>query len=178
MRRLKREDVKREDVKPWRGAVIAVALLFTFHVSRFTPLASAAPTQEDVFKSIQTNVGESGAADSGKVLALLAGVAAVVILLVLFNQRQRREAAPKVLNHPGKLLKEVMRDTGLRPVEVKQLKILAEETRVAEGEALQSPLTLLLCPSVLAKAVHARPAKIDRRVVAQVLRKLGAANNP
>jgi hypothetical protein len=143
--------------------------------------ALATPTQEDVFRSIQDNVNDSGAG-SGKVLALFAGAGALVILLVLLSQRRKRELTPRTLHHQGKLLKEVMRTTGLKPVELKQLKLLAEESKVGdEADAVQSPLTLLLCPSVLAKAVHARPprgsgkgaSKVDRKVVAQVVRKLG-----
>jgi len=54
----------------------------------------------------------------------------------------------------------------LRPSEVRQLKVLAEEQQVS------SPLTLLLCPSVLAKAVKHQSGKVDTRVIAQVARKM------
>ena len=42
------------------------------------------------------------------------------------------------------------------------------------AEPVESPLTFLLCPSVLAKTLKSRPAKVDRAVLAQVVRKMGA----
>ncbi len=60
-----------------------------------------------------------------------------------------------------------MRTVDLRPAEVKQLKMLADDQNVS------SPLTLLLCPSVLAKAVKAKPGKVDRKIMIAVARKLG-----
>ena len=63
-----------------------------------------------------------------------------------------------------------MKTVPLKPKELKQLKLLVEEG----GEPVQSPLTLLLCPSVLARAVKNRPRNVDRAVVAQIVRKLGA----
>ena len=51
-----------------------------------------------------------------------------------------------------------------RPV---ALKLLAEE------QNLSSPLTLLLCPSILAKAVKERSGKVDRKAILSVAKKLG-----
>ena len=59
----------------------------------------------------------------------------------------RRRRTPKALNHHGKLLKELAAAVSLKPAEVKQLKLLADEQK------LSNPLTLILCPSILAKAV-------------------------
>ena len=106
----------------------------------------AGPTQEDVFKSINENVGQS--ADGGKVLAFFAAGAAVVILLVLFNRRQTREAIPQPLNHTGKLLRELIKTAGLRPEQARQLKVLTEQVNAA-GTPVTNPVTLLLCPSLL-----------------------------
>lgn len=64
-------------------------------------------------------------------------------------------------------MKEIVRQIDLRPAEVRQLKILAEAQNVS------SPITLLLCPSVLAKAVKECSGKVDRKVMMSVAKKLG-----
>jgi hypothetical protein len=111
--------------------------------------ASAGPTQEDVFKSINENVGQT--VDGTKVLAVLAAGAGIVIILVLFNRRQVREAIPRPLNHQGKLMREMMKTAGLKPAEARQLKVLADQLAAA-GEPLESPITLMLCPSLMQRA--------------------------
>jgi hypothetical protein len=128
----------------------------------------ALPTQDEVLKSINQNVSES--ADPGKFMALVFGAAGVVILLVLFSQRRQRDVTPRALNHQGKLLKEVVKQINLKPSEVRQLKVLAEQQEVS------SPLTLLLCPSMLAKAVKNHGGKVDTKVIAQVARKMTRAS--
>ena len=127
--------------------------------------ASANPTQEEVFKSIQDNVGQS--TDPRKFFAFLAGTVALILLLTVLSKRKQRQVSPKTLNHQGRLLKEIVRQIDLRPAEVRQLKILAEAQNVS------SPITLLLCPSVLAKAVKERSGKVDRKVMMSVAKKLG-----
>src|SRR5690242_14144744 len=77
--------------------------------------ALAKPTQEDVFKSIQTNVGESS--DPKTLLAILAVLAGVVLVLVMLGNRRKRVAQPKSLNHQGKLLKEVLGEIDLKASE-------------------------------------------------------------
>ena len=128
-------------------------------------LAFAAPTNEQFFKSVRENIDQP--VDPTKFVAIALVVVGLVLLLVLFNRKkEQRVAKPKVLNHPGKLLKEVASAVHLKPAEVKQLKLLAE------GQGVSSPLTLLLCPSVFAKAVRAKTSKVDRRVLAQLAKKL------
>ena len=132
----------------------------------FSPVhALANPTQEEVFKSIQDNVG--GTVDPKKFFGFICGVGGIVVLLAVISNRKKREVTPKVFNHQGKLLKEILRRVNLRPVEIRQLKMLAD------SQGLASPLTLLLCPSVLAKAVKERTGKVDRQVILSVARKLG-----
>jgi hypothetical protein len=138
-----------------------VALVMLLSSSR----ALAAPTQEDVFKSIQTNVGESG--DGTKFFAFLLGAAGLVILLVLLNARRSRVVKPKVLNHHGRLLKEIARSCDLKSSEVKQLKLLADLR-----QDVNNPLTLLLCPSVLTQTVREHAAKVDKKVILGIARKL------
>ena len=125
----------------------------------------AAPSQQEVFKSISDNVGSS--TDPKKFAAFILAVTALAILLVVVSKRKQRQITPKVLNHQGKLLKEIMRHIDLRPAEIRQLKLLAEE------QNLSSPLTLLLCPSILAKAVKERSGKVDRKAILSVAKKLG-----
>ena len=158
-----------------RRRLFALLLASGFWLLASSP-SSAQPTQEEVFRSIKENVGESKT-DYSKLLPYLVAGAGFVVLLALLSQRRREETAPKALNHQGKLLKEVLRSIPLRAAELKQLRILAEEGR---DEPLESPLTLLLCPSLLAEAIQSRQAsgskgkgKLDRQAVLDVARKAG-----
>ena len=143
---------------------------------------SAAPTQEDVLRSISQNVNESSG--GGKLLAVFAGGAGILLLLAVLQQRQQRESRPRSVQHPGKLLKEVMKTVPLKPAEMKQLKLLVERKRggdedEAAGEpVVENPLTLILCPSVLVRAMRNPPPKVDRKVIAQLARKLGTPGQP
>jgi hypothetical protein len=142
----------------------------------FSRPALAQPTQEEVFQSIKDNVGPSQT-DYSKLLPYALVGLGVVILAVLVSQRKRQETAtPKPLNHQGKLLREVLKTVPLRAAELKQLRMLAD----AREERLASPLTLLLCPSLLAQAVQVRQAqgskgkgKLDRKAVLELARKVG-----
>jgi len=104
-------------------------------------IASAKPTQEEVFKQISQNMGES--ADTGVLLLVLLLATMLTVTLVLLGQRRRNQAAPKALNHPRKLLKEVVRQLDVKPREMRKLKALAQSA------GYTSPLTLMLCPSLL-----------------------------
>ena len=171
--KMKREGVKREAVS--RRVRVLLVVLFTLHVSSFTmPEARATPSQAEVFKSIQENVGQQSD-DSGKALAwLAAGAGALIMVLLVGSKLRLRRQTPQGLHHPGKLLREVMKTVPLKPKELKQLKMLAESAGGEDGDgAVESPLTLLLCPSVLARTLKTRPAKIDRAVMAQIIRKMG-----
>lgn len=99
-------------------------------------------------------------------MALIFGTAGVIILLVLFSHRRKRDVSPRSLNHQGKLLKEIVKRINLKPGEMRQLKALADE------QSVSSPLTLLLCPSILSKALKHQSGKVDPRVIAQVSRKM------
>ncbi len=134
--------------KPLRR-LLGLCALIAVSVSITSAPVYANPSQEDVFKSIQSNM--DGSVDGGKVLAFLAVGAGIVIVLVLFNRRQKREAAPRALNHQGKLLRELMKTAGLKPAEARQLKLLADGL-AEKGEPLESAITLLLCPSLMQRA--------------------------
>src|SRR2546423_4750894 len=70
-------------------------------------------TQEDVFKSINENVGNSGEGSGRMFLSVVLGAIAVVMLLTLLNLRRKRVETPTAVNHPGKLQKELTRQISL-----------------------------------------------------------------
>jgi hypothetical protein len=132
-------------------------------------------TQDDVFKSISQNV--SGEGDSGEgggkiFLAVILGAVAIILLLSLLSLRRKREAVPKAINHPGKLLKEMLKQIPLKPSELRQLKVLTEAEKQADSP-IQSPLVFILCPSALAHAIRSPKVKVDRKVLAGLARKMG-----
>lgn len=131
--------------------------------------ASAQPTQEEVFRSIGDNVGQP--VDSSRLVAVLAGIAGAVALVAVVGQWRGRDRRPGGLNHHGRLMKEVLRNVPLKGAELRQLKSLAGEG--AAGGKVESPLTLLLCPSLLAEAAKQSRGKADLPVVAGLIKKLG-----
>src|SRR5687768_3508788 len=106
------------------------------------------------------------AGDPSKLLALLAAAGGLAVLLVALGYRRQREVSPRGFNHHGKLLKEMCKAISLKPAERRQLKLLAD----AQGYA--SPLTLLLCPSLLARAAQEHEGRVDWKVVSSLARKL------
>ena len=171
---MKREDVKR-DVKWTRvRSSRCILVLLTFHVFTFhAPVspAFAQPTQEEVFKSIGDNVGQP--VDSTRAVAVLAGIAGVLVLLVVAGQWRSREQRPRGLNHHGRLMKEILRNLPLKGAELKQVKLLTQAARPGgRDERVHSPLTLLLCPSLLAEAAKQTRGKADLTVVAGLVKKL------
>jgi hypothetical protein len=127
-------------------------------------LLAAAPRAEDVFRS--TGQELEGRTDPTKLIAFLCVIAALAVALVLLNRTKRdSKVSPRALHHQGKLLKEIQKQMHLKPAELRQLKALAE------SQDVENPMTLLLCPSLLAKAVKERPEKVDRRVLASMLKR-------
>lgn len=119
---------------------------------------------DEIFKSIQSNLGNT----SDPTPYIIGAIATVVVIaaLVFFSKRTKREAVAKALNHPGKLIKEMCKAVDLKPAEVRQLKQLAEKQNVS------NPLALLLCPSVLAKAVQEQGARVDRKLLARAIQRV------
>ncbi len=124
----------------------------------------AMPTQEEVFQSTKQNMDST--VDIGKAVPYLLAGTALAILWGLYNYRRKRRTTPGKLNSPGRLTREVCRRISLRSVELKQLKLLAEEQEV------EYPLTLILCPSLLGKAIRSPGPQVDRAVVKEIVQRL------
>jgi hypothetical protein len=121
------------------------------------------PWPADVARSIQNGMGSNDSVSGKTMAAVAAGAVGVVLLAVVVNARQNRQSAggwtptraarsagspPK---HSGKLVKELMRETGLTRGQVRQLE--AANARLAdEDRGVEHLATLLLCPSLLAAA--------------------------
>lgn len=136
--------------------------LFIIHHSSFI---FAQPSQSEVLRSIGENIDNQTGGPT-RVLALMIAALGLALLLLVLSYRRKREVAPRAINHPGKLLREVSRSMDLKPPELRQLKLLAEK------QSLASPLTLLLCPSLLSKAVREHPTTLDRKLISSIARKI------
>ena len=153
-------------IADWKPRAAVIVLTFAASWLWVAPLALAQPTQGEVFRSIGENI-DGQTRDSGRTMALVAAAGGLALLLVVLSQVRKREVAPKALNHHGKLLREVARNLDLRKSELRQLKLLADE------RGISSPLTLLLCPSLLSQAAaETRDGRVDSRAVSAVLHQL------
>jgi hypothetical protein len=142
----------------------SIGILFSAFILLPSSLALAIGSQDDVLRGISEGVGQE--VDGTKVLAVLALMAGVILVIALINQSRQRVVRPRTLNHPGKLLKEVSKTVNLKPAELRQLKTLAE------AQELSSPLLLLLCPSVLSKALKTRPDRVDAKVLGNLTKRM------
>ena len=122
---------------------------FCILTSAFPATAHANPTQEEVFKSLQNTEKET--IDGRKLVAVLAAGAGVVILILLINNRMQEKVLPRTLNHPGKLVRELMKSAGLKSAQIRQLKAINEEL-AGKNQSVENLVTLLLCPSLIKKA--------------------------
>jgi hypothetical protein len=132
-----------------------------------TGILAAGPRLEDVFKSTNQELG--GGTDPTKLLAVICAIGGAIVLLVFLSRRRKTSpgaTSPRTLHHQGKLIREVQKAVHLKPAEIRQLKTLAD------SQGVQNPLTLLLCPSLLAKAAKERPDKLDRRVVSGMIKRM------
>lgn len=160
-----------------RRLLLPVALLLSLHAPAFAqelpapkppPAKPPVESAEDAFKrSLSESIDQR--VDPKNFGAFIAIVLGIILFAIVFNQWRARAAkpgGPKSVHSLSKLLKEVGKQTSLRPAEVKQLRILCEQQEV------QSPLVLLLCPSVLSKAVRENQKRIDRTVLSGLARKI------
>jgi len=150
---------------------IPILLTFAAMLLSASTRVLAAPSQQDVFKSIQDSMGSDKEVDSTPIYLLVAGGIATLVIMTLVGRRQNKSDTPEAFNHPGKLMKEVLRDIPLKSAEVKQLKLLAGAVEEQTGDET-SPLILLLCPSLMARGLKGDRGKVDRKLVAQMVRRL------
>jgi hypothetical protein len=116
--------------------------------------------------------GVTSAGDSHAVLPIILAVIGVILLLAWLGTRERKAAKPRPVNHGRKLLKHVGREIGLAGGEIRQLKLLADVHERTAGEKLHSPLTLLLCPSLLGKTLEAADNRVDRATVVRMAKRV------
>ena len=137
-------------------------------------------TQDEVFRSFKQNLSQSGYSESA-IIGCVAGAIGLILLLAFFNRQNNRKAKAKAVNHYGKLVKELLKKLPLRPAEVKQLRLLADSENAQAEEnrpRIENPLVLILCPSLLARAIQHRSAKVDKKLVAGLAIKMGLVARP
>jgi hypothetical protein len=142
-------------------------------------------TQEEFFKSVQQSVGNGPAGGNGEItargFAMFLGILGLVVAVLVLAQKLHRRFAsrkptassrsrplskPTNINQPRKLAKEMAKAAGLSGDELRQLKAVAEQ----HGHA--SPLTLLICPSLLIDAARKPETNADKAVLARVARRV------
>jgi len=156
-------------------------LLFAAAMLLLDSMARGA-TQEEFLKSLHNSVN-NGPGSSGEItargLAMFLGVLGLIVAFLVLAQKLHKRFAnrptgpvkshaiskPASINQPRKLTKEIAKAAGLSRDEVRQLKTAAEE----RGHA--SPLTLLLCPSLLIEAAQKQDTAADKTVLARVARR-------
>lgn len=144
------------------GVAIFVALVLAI-----PPAARATPTAEDVFRSVD-GPDESQSSGNMSVLPWICGGIALVLICVVISKRQSGTSR-KTLNSMNKLLHEVQKGTPLRSLHIKQLKLAATALNC------DSPLTLLLCPSLMAalpKNIGIGKKSLDRRALAILVKQV------
>ncbi len=142
-----------------RIRAFALVLFFGLLLLLSSSTASANPTQDDVFKSIQSNV-HSDPIDGTKVLGFISAFAGVIVLVVAINRVQRPVARPQTLNHKGKLIRELMKTAGLKSSQIRQLKALRDDLS-NNGKPVDNLVTLLLCPSLIREAREPEKSRRD-----------------
>ena len=141
-----------------------ICSLIQFHLS---PLAAAAVKLEDVFKSTKESMSQEAGPE--RLIALGLGAVAVVILLVFLQYRRKADMTSKPVNNQNRLIREILKTIPLKDSEMKQLKQLADE------QSCSSPLVLLMCPSLIARALQSKSAD-QRKALAPTIKKLTSSN--
>jgi hypothetical protein len=133
-------------------------LIFHFQV-----LANKPVKLEDVFKSTKENMSQEAGPE--RLIALAIGAVAIVVLLVFLQYRRKAESMAKPLNNQHRLIKEMTRTLSLKDAEMRQLQDLADE------QSCSSPLVLLMCPSLMAKALSNKSPD-QKKAIAPMIKKL------
>ena len=156
-------------------------LLFAAAMLLLDSMARGA-TQEEFLRSLHNSVN-NGPGSSGEItargLATFLGVLGLIVAFLVLAQKLHKRfttrprgtakaggtARPATINQPRKLIKEVAKAAGLSRDEMRQLKTAAEE------RGYVSPLTLLLCPSLLIDSAQKQDTAADKAVLARVARR-------
>jgi len=141
-----------------------VGLLVQFPIQM---LAAGQVKLEDVFKSTKESMDQEAGPE--RLIALGLGALAVVVLLVFLQYRRKAESMTKPVNNQNRLLREMTRTLALKDVEMRQLQEMANE------QSCSSPLVLLMCPSLMAKALANKSAE-QKKAIAPMIRKLTAGS--
>lgn len=140
---------------------------FSAALAMFVSPVFAERADEAFKRSLQESIDQT--VDPSKLIAFAAAVMGSIILLALISKwrgKRPRQTGPKTINSPGKLIREICKSVNLKPAEVKQLKSLSEQQKIS------NPLVLLLCPSMLGKAVKENQKKLDRAVLSGLAKKI------
>ena len=138
--------------------------LIQFHLGL---LAAGQVKLEDVFKSTKESMSQEAGPE--RLIALGLGALAVVVLLVFLQYRRKAESMTKPVNNQNRLLREMTRTLALKDAEMRQLQEMANE------QSCSSPLVLLMCPSLMAKALANKSAE-QKKAIAPMIRKLTAGS--
>jgi hypothetical protein len=130
-------------------------------------LATKQVKLEDVFQSTKDSMSQEAGPE--RLIALGLGAVVVVVVLIFLQKRVKADVVAKPVNHQSRLIKEVMKTVALKEAEMKQLKQLANEA------SCSNPLVLLMCPSLMAKALAGKSAE-ERKAIAPMIKKLTAGN--
>src|SRR6476660_8787840 len=116
--------------------------LIQFH---FQLLANAPVKLEDVFKSTKESMNQEAGPE--RLIALGLGALAIVVLLIFLQYRRKAESMTKPVNNQNRLVRDMTRTLALKDAEMRPLQEMANEQNCS------SPLVLLMCPSLMAKAL-------------------------
>jgi hypothetical protein len=120
---------------------LGLVLLVFLAVGVCSSPVMAGPTLRDISRSFDHSVSQKP--DTGKIMLILLGAGVIIAILVVAAHWGQRQEKPKVLNNPGRLIREIRRKIHLSNPQIKRLKVLADH------RGCSSPLTVLLCPSLL-----------------------------
>jgi hypothetical protein len=131
--------------------------------------ASANPTQDEVFRSINQNVGST--VDFEKLIPFALMGIALVLMLALYSYYRKRKVVAGPLHNRKKLMRQLVQTLNLSSAEMRQLK------QLALAEEVDNPLTLLLCPSILGKAMRTDPTAFERETMSGLVKRLRGKSN-
>jgi len=142
-------------------------MYFSFLQFDLTTLAAGAVKLEDVFKSTKENMNQEAGPE--RLIALALGALAIVVLLIILAHRRKVDLVPRPVNNQNRLIREVLKTVPLKEAELKQLKQLADE------QSCSSPLVLIMCPSLIARALQSKTTE-QRKALAPTIKKLTSGN--